>query len=352
MSIEVYPADFSTRYELSHAISISESILYNGIAKFQTTVPTSDYNIAVLRVGSIVFDTDRNTTFIIVNTKCDTIRNTISASGYTANWLLNKRAVAVGRHITNIESGVYGLISDNLRGLPRINLASLKGLAPVFMGDDPTTADVDESVVESGQLGSRCIALLDYGKLGHRMVWDASTLSWTFEVYQGVDRRHGIRAVSFVEEQGTCTNLVITEDVSTMKNAAYSYVEMTDGTRELISVGSASGNERSELWVDVRLSQEEEETNDAFIARAKGELLQRLSEHINRSTFTVNVDPTEFGVLYNLGDKVNCVSSRFGVSFAATITGVNYTLDIRGENTSIILGDTILTALEEMRLNG
>ena len=86
--------------------------------------------------------------------------------------------------------------------------------------------------------------------------------------------------------------------------------------------------------------------------RAKGELLQKLSEYISRSTFSVSVDPSEFGVRYGLGDVVMCSSSRFGVTFSATVTGVDYSMDIRGENTSVILGDTILTALGEMRLNG
>ena len=65
MSIEIYPSDYSTRYELTHAISVSMSIYYNDIGKMTIVAPVNDYNIAALAVGNMVFDTDRNITYII-----------------------------------------------------------------------------------------------------------------------------------------------------------------------------------------------------------------------------------------------------------------------------------------------
>ena len=93
MSIEIYPSDFSTRYEITHAISIQMTTHYNAVGKLQLVVPVSDYNITALKTGNILFDTVRGTTYIIINTKCDTTDNRITANGFTTDWLLNKRSV-------------------------------------------------------------------------------------------------------------------------------------------------------------------------------------------------------------------------------------------------------------------
>ena len=77
-----------------------------------------------------------------------------------------------------------------------------------------------------------------------------------------------------------------------------------------------------------------------------------LEKYISRQSFSVVVDASEFGVLYNLGDIVSCSSVRFGVRFNARVTGISYKMDATGEQTSIHLGEPILTAIGELKLNG
>ena len=88
MSIEVYPSDFGTRYEITHAISIQMTTHYNEMGKLQLVVPVSDYNITALKIGNILYDTVRGTTYIIVNTRCDTTDNRITANGYTTDYTI------------------------------------------------------------------------------------------------------------------------------------------------------------------------------------------------------------------------------------------------------------------------
>ena len=95
MSFEVYPSDFSTRYELRHAISTIMTIHYNDIGKLVLVAPVNDYNITALKVGNLLYDTDRDVTFIIANTKIETDTNRITANGYTYNWILNKRWISL-----------------------------------------------------------------------------------------------------------------------------------------------------------------------------------------------------------------------------------------------------------------
>ena len=348
MSMEIYPADLSTRYELTHAISIQMSRYYNDVGKIAIVTAANDYNINAIQKNSIIYDTVRSTTYLIVDVKFDTINNRISANGYTTEYLLNKRVIAAKKQIVNIESGVYGIVNDNKRGLS-ISTAEVKGLTEVWQPDDPNTED-NESQVYGGQILDKITEILDYGELGRKTNWDPSALTLEFEVYKGTDRTTGIHAIVFAEEQGTCTNLVINEDVSTFKNVAYGTYKLSDGTTSLVSVGTATDDNRFELWCNTGVTQDDGEKSQKTKERAISYCQLELGKWINRQSFSVVVDASELGILYDVGDIVSCSSVRFGVRFNARITGVEYKMDINGEQTSILLGDPILTALGEMVL--
>lgn len=340
MSMEIYPADFFTRYEIKHAISIIMTIHYNEIGKMILVAPVNDYNIQALKVGNMLFDTTRDVTFYIANTQIDTTQNRITANGYTTNWFLNKRCIASEFHMTNIESGTYQLVNNNLRGLTRIQTADATGL----------TEETD-NIFKGGYLLDEIMPFLEEKGLGHKMVWNPDTLQHTFTVYKGQDLTEGIHAVVFSEEQGSAKNLVINDDDSTMKNVAYVSGTLSDQSVFTEEVGTASGDDRREIWFESSVYQESGESVADCKSRAVAYGQMELGKRLRRQSFSVAIDPDDFGTYYNLGDIVSCVSVRFGVSFNARITGIKYKLDNRATSTEVILGDPILTALGEMRLN-
>lgn len=351
MSIEVYPPDLSTRYEITHAISVQMSVYYNAMGKCQIVTAANNYNINALKKGSIIYDTKHGSTFIVVNVKYDTKDNRVTVNGYTTEYLLNKRVVAAKKQITVIETGVYGIINDNMRDLTKISTAEVKGLTETWQPDDPETEE-NESEVFGGQILDVITPILEYGSLGRRMNWDPTDLDWEFEIYKGADKTSGIHAVVFAEEQGTCKDLVINEDTSTFKNFAYCKYQLKSGAVRTITIGTATGDNRNEVWFDTGVQQDDSESTQKAKERAISYGQLELGKRINRQSFSVIVDASEFGVLYNIGDIVSCSSVRFGVRFNARITGVSYQMDATGEQTSIHLGDPILTALGELQLNG
>jgi hypothetical protein len=258
---------------------------------------------------------------------------------------LNKRSVAVKRTVKNIESGVYDIVNENLRGLSRISTADVKGLTETFSGEE-----AEDATAYGGQLLDEILPYLNNGDLGHRMVWDPGKLAWTFEIFKGEDLTTGIHAIAFAEEQGMCTDLVINEDTSTFKNVAYVKYQLSDGTEAVATVGTATGDNRFETWFDTSVSQEQGESADDCRKRAVAYATMELGKLISRKSFTVTIDASELGTLYNIGDVVSCVSIRFGVSFNARITGVKYKMDIRGEKTEVILGEPKLTVIDEVKL--
>ena len=341
MSFEIYPHDLSTRYELSHATSAIMTIYYNAIGKLILVAPVNDYNIVAIKDGNMLYDTDRDVTFDLVNVKIDTSANKITANGYTTNWRLNWRCIASKCMVTTLESGVYDLVNSNLRNLPGISTAPVVGLE-----------EQTDHLFYGGHLLDEIMPFLSEAGLGNKMVWNPDELTHTFHVYKGRDLTEGIHAVVFSDDQGTAQDLIINDDDSVLKNMAYVTGKLQDGTEFVETVGAKSAPERREIWLDSGIQQEADETEDACRARVRAYATMDLARRIRRKSFSVTIDPEELGRLYTLGDIVYCVSVRFGVSFRARIEGVKYTIDNKRTKTEAILGDPILTALEELKLNG
>lgn len=342
MRFVVYTPDRANYHEISHAISISASRHYNGIGKITVTAPTDAYSVATLVHDGLILDLSNGETYIIVDVKYDSRQDTLTANGYTANALLNRRVIKDSATFTNVEAGVLAACSANLRGLPRISIASPSGL----------TEEGEEVSLSGGQLLDGIIPILDKAEMGHRMVWNIDTRTHTFELYKGRDLTSGVHAVTFSEEQGTAADLVITDDSSTFANYIYLPYEDANGEPQVYEYGSATGGDRVEYWVTSGETQNGDETAAEYQSRLKTVCESAAAERIRRTSFSVTVDGSELGVAYDLGDKVSCASMRFGVSFTTRITGAKYALDNRGEKTTLILGEPELTALEEVKLDG
>ena len=344
MSLELYTPDYSNRYEISHAISVQMSDYYNEVGKLILVMPVNDYNIQALKNDCVLYDTKKKFAFVVKNVKIDTPANRITANGYTTNHFLNSRVIAASKAVTIVESGVYEIVNENLRGLSRVVTAPVKGLT-----EETEITLYGDSVLE------QIMPVLSSVELGHRMKWNHRTGEHVFEVYKGADLTSGIHAVVFSDEQGTARDLVINEDVSTFKNVAYVVSKFKSGdteTKLVEVVGTATGDDRHEKWFEVTLNAEKGETEEQFRARMRTHGALELGKLIKRQSFSVVIDPEELGVLYNVGDVVSCVSKRFGVKFNARISGVKYKKDANSETTEVVLGEPILTAIGEVKLSG
>lgn len=341
--IIVYNKDLTNFKEISHALSIQMEEHYNAIGKAIITLPIDDYNISAVENGGIIYDDVRDMSFVIRNHKYDTSRVTETVNAYTCNRLLNKRAIIQKNTITNIESGVRSVVENNLRGLPNVEIGELNGFE-----------DLTETMLYGGQVLDEIMPILETAKIGNRMRWDADRRVHVFELYKGRDLTEGIHAVVFSEEYKTAKDLVIANDDSVFKNVVYvpGTLKDEDETEIIVEVGTASGDERFEKWLDRSFRQDKEETESQFRERLKQIGLEEIARLVSRHTFSVSIDTKEYGTTYKLGDVVSCVSQRFGVELKSRITSVKYTLDISGEKINLILGEPILTALGEVKLIG
>ena len=333
-----YHPTLSTYHEI-RANSYQTEEWYNAIGKFTLVVPPTRYNITHLVKGAILFRTGINQAMVVTRVSPDTSQNRITVNGYTTNWLLNKRTIVVPIAISNVERDIYTLLDSNQRGLPNVQIATLKQLP-----------ETHSALLSGGQLLDACMPILTAVGLGQRMSFDTATKQHVFEIYRGTDLTTGSKAVVFSDEQGTARDLKIEDDESLFKNVIYVLGTLADGTSIFRTIGTANGAERFEYWHDSRLKKASDESLADFEVRLDAAGVAEAAKRVRSLGFSVRVDPGEYGTKYRLGDRVRCVSNRFGMQFTAIINGVKRTIQAQDETVSIVLGEPEITVIGEMKL--
>lgn len=334
----VFEPDFSAYHEVLYR-SLSAEEHYNAVGKITVVVEATEYNIEHLHKDAFLYWTESEQAFWIRKVSPSTKDNTITINGYTTNALLNKRVFAVldGTEM-QMESAFYRMISANLRGLD-VETAEIKNLDRTYSGG-----------LEHGQMLDEIIQYLNLTPFGQRMIFDHRNKKHVFEIYEGRDLTEGSRAVRFSEEQGTAKNLVIDIDSSLFKNVCYVHGKRQNGDILVISVGNAENEERFEFWLEQEFSQENDETDTDFEKRLETEGKKALAEREEVRNFSVEINSSELGKAYKLGDMVTCVSKRFGVKFDSRITGVKFTQDPNIKKVSLVLGNPTIDIIREIKL--
>lgn len=328
-----------TGYHEIRANSYQTEEWYNDVGKFTLIVPPTSYNIQHLVKGAILYRNKINQAMVVTRVSPDTSQDRITINGYTTNWLLNKRTISSPASISMVESDIYTAVNANLRDLPHVETGSLQTLTEAY-----------SAILFGGQMLDEFMPILDAVELGQRMRFDTKTRKHIFEIYKGTDLTSGSKAVIFSDEQGTARDLKIEDDESLFKNVIYVLGTLTDGSTIVQTVGTATGADRYEYWHDSRLKQESDELLSAFQARLEAAGAAEIAKRVRSLGFSVRVDPGEYGVKYRMGDRVRCVSKRFGVQFTALIQGVKRTIQAQSETVSIVLGEPEITVIGEMKL--
>ena len=367
INLYVFSPDFSEFHEVQF-ISLKGEEFYNAVGKITVVVSATEYNIAHLHRDCFLYRKDTEQAFWIRRVYPSTADNTMTINGYTTNALLNKRVFAVSEKwdglidfapkdykgletsdgydftlkskIENaIEEQLYFALENNLRDLPDVEFASVKNLTETYTG-----------AFDHGQMLDELIQALNLTPYGHRMKFDHRNKRHVFEIYEGRDLTSGSKAVRFSEERGTAKNLVIDLDDSLLKNVCYVRGKKKDESIVTVIVGDAQGKDRFEFWLDQEFSQESEETDADFEERMRTEGNKALAERASVENFSIEIDANEYGTAYKIGDKVSCVSKRFGVKFDSRITGIEFTQDPKIKTTKLLLGNPTINIIKEMKL--
>lgn len=344
---------------LQHVDSVQwlESYQRQGEAKIDARV--TEQNLLLLAEGNRVYNPDSDTVarishIDIVETEAEA---KITARADLTAELLSDRVVMGTETVTNIEAGMYGIYSRNRRGLPA-GIAAAAGYA------QRTDTEFTWGTVLDAEL-----KLAELSGLGFKVVFDPATGDETFKVYQGMDRS-GESSPGycgyFGTDVGNIQNVAVTSGTTSYKNVAIVAGTGEESTRPVrtVSLGTVSGENRRELFVEARDLQREYQvatptggydekgnplyeyetrtyTDAEYNAMLDARGLQKLAEQLKDFSITCDIEQTNiaYGADYFLGDRVPVKLPEYGVYASARIDSVTMVYEKEGQKIIALLSE-------------
>lgn len=256
-----------------------------------------------------------------------------------------KRVINPPYHVDNRKSGqvIYDLINTHLIN-PNNKSRAINSIALRGVGDyqlDPVISyqnsygQVVEEVVKL--CDSNQIVLIEKAHFSNGRLYNEFLLS------KGKDCS-GAGGVEFSFSNQMLSDEGYIEDTSDYANVAYVFGEDKGKIRKNLTLGSATGMNRKELYVDARDVQSEFTNTDTnqtttlteaqYMALLSQRGRQQLSEReeIRKLTGELNSKSKlfKYGADYRLGDKVLIKSKTFGFEKACVLTAIQETWDSTG----------------------
>lgn len=333
VQLHVFDDSFVYRGRVMNWINMTWTEEYRGEGKFTLTTYDTDQYAELLQQGYFFYRADRPVAMMAVKVERNTDDNTITVCGYTTLHLLTRRIIDLPHEFVNIESGIYTMIKKDLRGLPGVVTAPVKGLKAEYK------CEIEGVVLLDG-----VFEMLNESSYGIRANFDYENKRHVIEVYDGVDRtydsQHG--GTVFSQEFGNLKSLTIEEDDDLYKNVAYvTGSSDNDPATVYYQYVAPYAGPQSE-WREMLVSGENQEEGEAIedwqdrqIQIAK-KALQGCKSALS---FEVELSLGIFGKKYDLGDKVTCKSKRYGMEFDTQIMEYQYSYKQGVEKVKVVLGD-------------
>lgn len=258
--------------------------------------------------------------------------NYIVVTGTDARSILAQRIVWTQTNFTGtVENFIRKLITDAIinptitaRRIDNFTLGNAKGFTDTI--EQQVTYDaLDEKIIEISKA---------YG-YGTRVTFDGT--NFVFDIYKGKDRSYNQDINDYVTFSPDFDNIISSEyvaDSSEYKNVALVGGEGEGNARRILALGTASGLNRRELFVDagsVSSETAEGETID-YDQALKNEGVEALAEHGITQAFDGEVE-SNLSYIYNrdyyLGDIVQ-IRNEYGIELPARITEVIESWDSSG----------------------
>lgn len=341
MILHVLDENLTYKGRLESYRSLSWKEQYQGEGGFTLVVDDTDRNAALLQHGFLLYRADRKTAMHVVNVVRSTKQRTITAGGYTELCILERRATQQPYTVSNAETGIYGVATENLRGLP------------VEMAENQGFADRWEGVLEEMALSDAVYNVGKYSGLGVKMLVDVNNKKRILTVYRGADKTYSPETGGrvFSHEYGNLRELTVTEDDDLYKNVAIVRGLGQDEKVKEIVIGDTEGLERREMLVKVA-TQSSKQTNAEYQAEMRSAGENALLKQRKVQTFEAEISPKDFGAAYDLGDLVTCNAKRYNLRFDRRITEFTQTVENGVSKIVLTLGEPTISYAESITGKG
>ena len=256
-------------------------------------------------------------------------------SGYDVKDIIHRRVI-VAQTIFNNKSVKYivkTLLNDNI-----VSAEASRKITEFSFDEGPSVGETESLTMQvTGEnLGDYIEELLEKYGYGYEMY--LYNTRFYLRLTEGADRSMEQSVNQYVIFSENFDNLLTSNYqnfIGEFANYAYVAGEGEGSDRRILGVGSGTGLDRYELWVDARdiSSNDGEVSSSDYNQMLQSRGLESLAEHSIETMFEGNVNDTvnyKLGVDYKLGDIVQVVTD-YGISLPARITEIIESDDTEGE---------------------
>lgn len=307
---------------------------YNEVGALDLQIEATNETLALFKEGNYITRNDDETVYRIEAIELDTNEekdNHLIIGAYDIKKILNQRIVySTEVYNTTVENVIRGLIHNNFinpadssRAINNFALKDVKGLS-----------DKTRTQITYDNVGEKITELCKAYNYGYKVTLENGTIY--FDLYQGVNRSINQSDNPFVIFSPEYDNLVSSKynlDISEVKNVALVGGEGEGSARKKVEVGSATGIDRFEMFIDASGVSSEEGAIPA------SEYLEMLSENGKEelakssvmSSFEGEVETNQYQYKkdFDLGDVVS-LENEYGIKVDARIVEIIETWDDTG----------------------
>lgn len=200
-------------------------------------------------------------------------------------------------------------------------------------------------------------------KLGFEIQTDIRRKRHIFRVYKGRDLtadQTARRPCIFSHEFDNIYEQEYENSIENLRSACYVGGEEKEGAeRQIVEVGTASGLDRKEIFVNATDITQTYRDGDTEITMTLAEYIERLRERgvselgqyaetLNFSS-KVNVHGNlEYKTDFDIGDRVTCVDKRWGIKINVRITEMTETFQQNSTDVDVTFGESLPTLFEKI----
>ena len=327
-------------------------LCYQDVGEFEIYCRASKVNLFALQKGRFVTIPNKPYIWFITSVQYTFTAGgarMISATGYEAKWLLNKRCILSPKELNGtITSAIYGLVSANI--------GATASTARKIVGFDVSTNDLPIDISGTQAPRENLLAfvttLLKANGCGHIATLENGAIRYT--VFEGEDKTQSVRfsqsldnllSSEYLTDDSKVANyalVVSTFDETTTDANGVEQKRKTDYT-QAVDTG-ATGIDRAEIVVSSNLStkyedatgteQETTPTSDLYKGWQKAEGETALTEHITIEEINGEIDIVNsnytFAEDFFMGDLVRVQDDYFNFGAATLITKYTFKQDANG----------------------
>lgn len=351
MEIRIYNPAMNFVGIIENQTSLQWCRKYNDAGNYELHAPITSDNMALLRIGNLVWKKGSVETGVIEDIRYydNSTRREIVAKGRFAQAYLDRRLVRPTINFSGkVEVAMRQLYSGGVP-LPNVVLGELNGYTEEvsFQATYRNMLDYESKLAKSAGFG-------------FRFTPNFTQKTLTFDIYKGTDRSRGQKTNQFVEFSDKFDNLrsfEYHENSQLYKNIAYVGGQGEGEERIFVTVGddSSTGLDRRELFVDARDLQAGTLTQEQY----EEKLRQRGQEGLKSNAYSIVyegvADPNgnfRYKTDYDVGDIVTVRKSNWGLSSDLRISEVTEVYEHEISTVSLTFGDPLPETIDWSEANG